>query len=112
MRNIYRTIAVCGDGLVADAVALALRDSASIERVPAQPRAEPANRDGLIVASPRQDVSAHPAAHQAGHSRRIPWLPIHIEPGTAVVGPVTRPDRPGCPVCLGLRRKNNPAPET
>lgn len=105
MLNILPTIAVCGDGLVADAVSLALRDFATAMRVTAESvAADQTDWDGLIVASDTQDL-----VHQPALAVSRPWMPIHIEPGTAVVGPVTRPGRPGCPACFELRRKNNPA---
>lgn len=109
MQNIDPTIAVCGSGLIADAVAAALQDFATTTRVTAEMLPAPGAWDGLVVASDRWDLGAHPAAHQAAQARRIPWLPIHAEPGAVVIGPLTMPGRPGCPACLGLRRKHNAA---
>ncbi|HET7015137.1 MAG TPA: TOMM precursor leader peptide-binding protein [Streptosporangiaceae bacterium] len=112
MQNINRTIAVCGDGLVADAVDLALRELATIKRVTAGTLAASGSWDGLVVASDHRDQhpdrNPHSAAHQASQARLVPWMPVLLELDTAVVGPVARPDRPGCPVCFDLRRKNNP----
>ena len=109
MRNINKTIAVCGRGLIADAAATALQDFATIKRVTAEMLPVPGAWDGLVVASDSWDLGAHSAAHKACQARRVPWMPIHTELSTAVVGPLTAPARPGCPVCFGLRRKHNSA---
>jgi ribosomal protein S12 methylthiotransferase accessory factor len=109
MHGISKTIAVCGSGLIADAAAMALRDFATITRVTAQALPVPGAWDGLVVASDCWDLGAYSAAHEACRARRIPWMPVHTELSTAVIGPVTHPARPGCPVCLGLRRKHNRA---
>src|SRR5215467_498464 len=107
MRSITKTIAVCGRGLIADATATALQDFAAIKRLTAERLPAPGAWDGLIVASDCWDLGAHSAAHEACEARRVPWMPIHTELSTAVIGPLTRPARPGCPVCFGLRRKHN-----
>lgn len=105
--SINKTIAVSGSGLIADAVAAALGDFALIERATAQTLQAQGACDGLVVASDCWDLSAYPASHQAGQVRRIPWLPVHTEESIAVIGPFTRPGRPGCPACFELRRRNN-----
>jgi ribosomal protein S12 methylthiotransferase accessory factor len=109
MPKIDKTIAVCGSGLIADAAATALQDFATIKRVTAELLPASGAWDGLVVASDCWDLGAHPAAHKACQARRVPWLPIHTEPGTAVIGPLTVPTRPGCPACLDLRRRHNSA---
>jgi ribosomal protein S12 methylthiotransferase accessory factor len=107
MSSIDKTIAVCGRGLIADAAAAALEEFATVTRVTAEMLPVPGAHDGLVVASDRWDLGAHSAAHEACQARRVPWLPIHTELSTAVIGPLTLPARPGCPVCFGLRRKQN-----
>lgn len=109
MWSIDKTIAVCGSGLIADAAAAALQDFATIERVTAETLPAADGWDGLVVASGRGDPGAHLAAHRACQARRVPWMPIHTEPTAAVIGPLTQPAQPGCPVCFGLRRKHNSA---
>jgi ribosomal protein S12 methylthiotransferase accessory factor len=109
MQSIDKTIAVCGRGLIADAAATALQDFATIKRVTAEMLPVPGAWDGLVVASDCWDLGAHSAAHQACQVRRVAWMPIHTELSSVVIGPLTRPARPGCPVCFGLRRKHNSA---
>jgi ribosomal protein S12 methylthiotransferase accessory factor len=107
MHSNDKTIAICGRGLIADEAATALAEFATVERVTAELLPVPGDWDGLVVASDCWDLRAYSAAHQAARARGVPWLPIHTELSTAVIGPLTRPARPGCPVCLGLRRKHN-----
>jgi hypothetical protein len=107
MQSVNTTIAVCGRGLIADAAAAALQDFAAVKRVTAEMLPVPGTWDGLVVASDCWDLGAHAAAHQACQARRIPWMPIHTELSTALIGPLTRPARPGCPVCFDLRREHN-----
>ena len=109
MLSVNKTIAVCGRGFIADAVAAALQDFAAIKRVTAEMLPLSGAWDGLVVASDCWDLGAHSAVHAACQARHVPWMPIHAELGTAVIGPLTRPARPGCPVCFGLRRKHNSA---
>lgn len=104
-----QTIAVCGHGLIADAVASVLRDVATVKLVTAEMLPVPGAWDGLVIASDCWDLGAHSAAHEACQARRVPWLPVHTELSMAVIGPLTRPARPGCPVCFGLRRTHNSA---
>lgn len=109
MHGINTTIAVCGSGLIADAVAAALKDFAAVERVTEPVPADPGPWDGLVVACDSWDLGAQSAAYRACQARRVPWLPVHAEQSLAVIGPLTRPERPGCPECLRLRRKHNGA---
>ena len=107
MHSIDKTIGVCGRGLIADAVAIALQDFAATKSVTAEMLSAPDAWDGLVVASDGWDLGVHSAAHKASQARRVPWLPIRTELSTAVIGPLTRPTRPGCPACFELRRKHN-----
>jgi ribosomal protein S12 methylthiotransferase accessory factor len=107
MPSVKKTVAVCGSGLIADAVATELQDFATIRRLEAESLSVPGAWDGLVVASDCWDLGPHSAAHKAGRVLGVPWMPIHTELNIAVIGPITRPDRPGCPVCLGLRREHN-----
>ena len=109
MQTNNKTIAVCGRGLIADAAATALQEFATLKRVRAEMLPVPDAWDGLVVASDCWDLGAHSAAHQACQARGVPWMPIHTELSTVVIGPLTRPARPGCPVCFELRRRHNSA---
>jgi len=102
-----QTIALYGRGLIADAAAAELQDFATVTRVTAETLPVPDAWDGLVVASDCWDLGAHSAAHKACQARHVPWMSIHTELSTAVIGPLTHPARPGCPMCFGLRRKHN-----
>jgi ribosomal protein S12 methylthiotransferase accessory factor len=104
--QINKTIVVCGRGLIADATAAALEDLAEVESLPEMLEL-PATPAGLITASDCWDLGTTAHAHEASRQAGIPWMPIRTELDTAVIGPLTRPDRPGCPACFETRRKNN-----
>jgi ribosomal protein S12 methylthiotransferase accessory factor len=107
MLSIDKTVAVCGRGLLAEAVVSALGDLARVKRVSGDGLSVPGAWAGLVVASDCWDLGLHRAAHEAARCAGIPWMPIHTELSMVVVGPVTLPTRPGCPECFRLRRRYN-----
>jgi ribosomal protein S12 methylthiotransferase accessory factor len=121
-----KTIVVRGRGLIADATAAALDGLVEVGRLatgapgaPAGPgalagqdatAAAPdvlASSDGLIVASDCWGLTSSDEVYKGCQEAGVPWMPVHTELGTAVIGPVTYPGRPGCPSCFETRRKNN-----
>ena len=48
-------------------------------------------------------------AQEHASVRRVPWLPVHIDGGWITVGPLARPSRPGCPLCVRRRQHRNRA---
>jgi ribosomal protein S12 methylthiotransferase accessory factor len=99
------TIAVCGQGLIADAVAVEL--GASTMRLTAEGLAESGDWDGLILATDCWDLDLEYAAHEWCHVSGARWMPVHTEVTAVVIGPVTLPSRPGCPECFRRRRRDN-----
>ncbi|MFB4262433.1 TOMM precursor leader peptide-binding protein [Nonomuraea sp. GTA35] len=61
----------------------------------------------IVVASDADDVRPYPAVARRAAERDVPWLPVRVEAGWALVGPVVRPSRPGCPTCVARRRAGN-----
>ncbi|WP_165974658.1 TOMM precursor leader peptide-binding protein [Nonomuraea deserti] len=57
--------------------------------------------------SDADDVRPYPAVARCAAGRGVPWLPVRVEAGWALVGPAVRPARPGCPTCVGRRRAGN-----
>lgn len=97
-----RSTAILGDGRIADMLIEQLRDLTPVVRVRVTDLDHPGLWDALVTASDRWDLRVHPAAFALG----IPWLPIHTEVDTAVIGPLTMPAVPGCPHCFSLRREH------
>lgn len=61
----------------------------------------------IVVASDADDVRPYPAVARRAAERGVPWLPVRVEAGWALIGPSVRPGRPGCPTCVARRRAGN-----
>jgi ribosomal protein S12 methylthiotransferase accessory factor len=61
----------------------------------------------IVVASDADDMRPYPAVARRAAERDVPWLPVRVEAGWALVGPAVRPSRPGCPTCVARRRAGN-----
>ncbi|MFF3404072.1 TOMM precursor leader peptide-binding protein [Streptomyces sp. NPDC002659] len=105
MHNTSKPIAVLGTGLLADAAVDALRGRAPVERISEADLVGPGSLGALVTVSDCWDLRVHPVAGQVCRALGIPWLPVHTELSTVVLGPVTSATRPGCPHCFTLRRE-------
>jgi ribosomal protein S12 methylthiotransferase accessory factor len=99
-------IAVHGTGLLAEAMATVLRGLAPVERITEDDLARTQAWGALVTASDCWDLRVHPAANRACRALGIPWMPVHTELSTIVIGPFTSPARPGCAHCFALRREH------
>ncbi|MEO3884456.1 TOMM precursor leader peptide-binding protein [Nonomuraea sp. B5E05] len=61
----------------------------------------------IVVVSDADDRRPYPAVARRAAERDVPWLPVRVETGWALVGPAVRPSRPGCPTCVERRRTGN-----
>lgn len=90
-------VVVVGQGILADAVAYALADIVEVERG----SAENAGARSLLV-----EVSdSWPTGTDQAASTPCPRLPIRVEIGQLLVGPLEMPGDQGCAACLELRRR-------
>ncbi len=60
--------------------------------------------DVAVLASDGWDPSVHSVFNAQCRARALPWLPVSIERGHAVIGPCTLPGQAGCAVCAQTRR--------
>ncbi|MGH3888398.1 MAG: TOMM precursor leader peptide-binding protein, partial [Pseudonocardiaceae bacterium] len=58
----------------------------------------------VVLASDGWDPEAHRALNTECRARGLPWLPVYVEGGYAIVGPGTLPGQAGCVVCAQTRR--------
>lgn len=58
----------------------------------------------VVLASDGWEPEAHRALNAACRARALPWLPVYVEGGHAVIGPGTLPGQAGCAVCAQTRR--------
>jgi ribosomal protein S12 methylthiotransferase accessory factor len=78
---------VIGTGLLADEITAALESLTPSSLI--------------VVAADGWDISGYDQVRERG----VPWLPVRVEHGTAVVGPLERPGEPGCATCFETRRE-------
>ncbi|MGH4000540.1 MAG: TOMM precursor leader peptide-binding protein, partial [Pseudonocardiaceae bacterium] len=57
-----------------------------------------------VLASDGWDPNLHSAFNTECLARGVPWLPVYVEGGHAVIGPGTLPGQAGCAVCAQTRR--------
>jgi ribosomal protein S12 methylthiotransferase accessory factor len=91
-------IAVVGRGLLATAISEAL-SAGRYDDVADLP-------DGylLVTATDAWDTRPYERIQARRLASRMSWLPVHVELGRAVVGPLHTPGVPGCVTCAELRR--------
>lgn len=58
----------------------------------------------VVLASDGWDPTLHRAVNAECLAQGVPWLPVYVEGGHAVIGPGTLPGQAGCVVCAQTRR--------
>ncbi len=58
-----------------------------------------------VLASDGWDPDVHRAFDAECRARALPWLPVYLERGHAVIGPCTVPGQAGCAECAQTRRQ-------
>ncbi|CAL9426970.1 hypothetical protein SUDANB95_01959 [Actinosynnema sp. ALI-1.44] len=96
------SVLLAGDGVLHDAVGRAL--AAAGDRVEPVARPDDARGAVLLTATDGRGLGLRTAANRFSLRRGTPWVPVFTEAGTAIVGPVVRPGRPGCATCAETRR--------
>ncbi|TYB45785.1 TOMM precursor leader peptide-binding protein [Nonomuraea sp. PA05] len=61
----------------------------------------------IVIVSDADDMRPYPAVARRAAEQNVPWLPVRVEAGWALVGPAVHPSRPGCPTCVARRRAGN-----
>jgi ribosomal protein S12 methylthiotransferase accessory factor len=61
----------------------------------------------LVVVSRGLANTGEQAVQEYASVRGVPWLPVHLDTGWITVGPLVRPLRPGCPLCVRRRQGRN-----
>ncbi|MEJ3653462.1 TOMM precursor leader peptide-binding protein [Actinomycetes bacterium KLBMP 9759] len=64
------------------------------------------------VVSVLDGIAEHPRwLVEAARRTSTPWLPVRVEHGSVLIGPLALPGRPGCPTCAHIRRDKAFTPE-
>jgi ribosomal protein S12 methylthiotransferase accessory factor len=99
-------VALVGGGRLPAAVAELLDQRYRIEPLAAPDVGQlPAGTAAVLSVADGWATAAFPKIRRSCADQGVPWLPVWVELGRAVVGPLHRPDRPGCFRCLELRRR-------
>ncbi len=111
-----RRLAIVGRGLLATAISEALSDSGSTDEV-RHYQAELPNpvdlvgyaeatleRQLMITATDGWDCRDYERVQALCVAHRAPWLPVRVELGRAVIGPLYIPGAAGCVTCAEMRR--------
>lgn len=97
------SIAIIGNGQLADYVSMNLRETYQITRWASVEEAVPNKENLALVLHDSWDPAEHLKAEEAFGSRGIPWLRAFFSFGEANIGPLVVPDEPGCSQCADLR---------
>jgi ribosomal protein S12 methylthiotransferase accessory factor len=97
------SIAIIGNGRLADYVSMSLREIYQITRWQSVLDAAPNNENLALVLHDFWNTAEHIKAEEVFRSREIPWLRAFFAFGEANIGPLVLPDQPGCSQCADLR---------
>ena len=98
-------VGLVGQGLVHRTIARRLAGTYPI--LPLDLAASQPVMDGcgvVVLASDGWDPDMHRAVNAECRARKVPWLPVYVEGGHAVIGPGTLPGQAGCVVCAQTRQ--------
>lgn len=99
-----RSLVVVGEGLLADLVCGELSAQNQVFRQTNFKEGISETADLVLVLHDAWYPSVHQEAEEVLQSGGIPWLRGFVSFGEGVVGPLVRPDMPGCSQCADMRR--------
>ncbi|MFI7454508.1 TOMM precursor leader peptide-binding protein [Nonomuraea sp. NPDC049714] len=110
--QVEQDVAVIGTGQIARAVAARGEGRITYLAVDAVHDlstgvADESGYSALVVVSRGSVHAGERAVQEYASVRRMPWLPVHVDAGWITVGPLVRPPRPGCPLCVRRRQSRN-----
>jgi ribosomal protein S12 methylthiotransferase accessory factor len=97
-------VVIIGDGQLADHVGEELSSRYQVFRRPDFKNGLPANAELILVLHDLWNPDAHQKAEEVAKKTGTPWLRGFVSFGEGVIGPLVRPDTPGCSECADLRR--------
>ncbi|MFC3884022.1 TOMM precursor leader peptide-binding protein [Bacillus songklensis] len=97
-------VAVVGEGLLEDLVCEELSAQYQVVRHTDFKGGVPEATDLVLMLHDAWNPSVHQKAEEVLRPTGIPWLRGFVSFGEGVVGPLVRPDTPGCSQCAEIRR--------
>jgi ribosomal protein S12 methylthiotransferase accessory factor len=97
-------VVIVGDGKLADRVCAQISAWYPVFRQSSFEKRFPVRTDLVLALDDTWDPAVHQQAEEVTRGVQVPWLRGFVSFGEGVVGPLVRPDRPGCSQCADLRR--------
>lgn len=97
-------VVIVGEGWLADNVCSKLSARYPIFRMTDFEKRVPEKTDLILVLDDAWNPAHHQKAEELMNQTSIPWLRGFVSFGEGVVGPLVRPNKPGCSQCADLRR--------
>ncbi|WP_079508713.1 TOMM precursor leader peptide-binding protein [Mesobacillus jeotgali] len=97
-------VVIIGDGQLADRVGGELSSRYQVFRRPDFKNGLPANSELILVLHDLWNPDAHQKAEEVARQTGSPWLRGFVSFGEGIIGPLVRPETPGCSECADLRR--------
>ncbi|OAT81953.1 bacteriocin biosynthesis protein SagD [Bacillus sp. MKU004] len=97
-------VVIVGDGILADRVCAQISAWYPVFRQSNFKKRFPVRADLVLALDDKWNPAVHQQAEEVTRGAQVPWLRGFISFGEGVIGPLVRPDRPGCSQCADLRR--------
>ncbi len=97
-------VVIVGEGRLADRVCAELSARYPVFRMTDFEKRVPEKTDLVLVLDDAWNPADHQKAEELMKQTSIPWLRGFVSFGEGVVGPLVRPNKPGCSQCADLRR--------
>ncbi|MFL8938252.1 TOMM precursor leader peptide-binding protein [Rossellomorea oryzaecorticis] len=97
-------VVIVGDGMLADRVCAQISAWYPVFRQSNFKKRFPVRADLVLALDDTWNPAVHQQAEEVTRGAQVPWLRGFISFGEGVIGPLVRPDRPGCSQCADLRR--------
>ncbi|MBH9966278.1 TOMM precursor leader peptide-binding protein [[Bacillus] enclensis] len=97
-------VVIVGDGMLADRVCAQISAWYPVFRQSNFKKRFPVRADLVLALDDKWNPAVHQQAEEVTRGAQVPWLRGFVSFGEGVIGPLVRPDRPGCSQCADLRR--------
>lgn len=97
-------VVIVGDGLLADLVCAQISVRYPVFRQKNVEKKFPAQTDLVLTLDDTWNPAVHQMAEEVMRQSSIPWLRGFVSFGEGIIGPLVRPNTPGCSQCADLRR--------
>jgi ribosomal protein S12 methylthiotransferase accessory factor len=97
-------VVIVGEGKLAEQVCARISARYPVFRQSSFEKRIPARTDLVLAVDDTWNPAVHQQAEEVMRGEQVPWLRGFVSFGEGVIGPLVRPDTPGCSQCADLRR--------